>query len=349
MRNEIVVGLDDSPSGKAALDWAAQQARSTGAVLRAVHALDWPYGLSSAGFPSPIDVTNLTREEIQESYRQAITAVFDAASPDPDWIMQFASGDAGPVLVRQSKDARLLVVGTREHVGLGRLLTSSVSHYCLSHALCPVVAVPTPLPERPPGDGDRGPSGTAAPTDQGMVQQIESAGERAEEPSAPDRTLVVGVDASAESLAAARYAVAAAEMRGGDIVLMHAFPTPLARAGDREAALVAAWTKAEELPAAVAAHLVVPPAVKVYTKAEPGDPVTVLEGSARQAAMLVLGRDRLSWGERLLIGAITSQVASRVACPLVVVPGGWRARQAVPRQPVVVALDGETPQSLPSR
>ena len=33
---------DDSPSGKAALDWAAQQARSTGAVLRAVHALDWP-------------------------------------------------------------------------------------------------------------------------------------------------------------------------------------------------------------------------------------------------------------------------------------------------------------------
>lgn len=341
MRNEIVAGLDDSPSGKAALDWAAQQARSTGAVLRAVHALDWPYGLSSAGFPSPIDVTNVTREEIQESYRQAITAVFDAASPDPDWIMQFASGDAGPVLVRQAKDARLLVVGTREHVGLGRVLTSSVSHYCLSHALCPVVAVPVPLPEHP-GDEDRGPAGTAAPTDQGVVQQIEGAGERAEEPSAPDGTLVVGVEASAESLAAARYAVAAAEMRGGDIVLVHVFPTPLARASEREAALVAARTKAEEVPAAVAAHLVVPPGVKVHTKAEPGDPVTVLEGSARQAAMLVLGRDRVSWGERLLIGAVASQVASRVACPLVVVPGGWRARQAVPRQPVVVALDGET-------
>ena len=146
MRNEIVVGLDDSPSGKAALDWAAQQARSTGAVLRAVHALDWPYGLSSAGFPSPMDVTNVTMEEIQESYRQAITAVFDAASPDSDWIMQFATGDAGQVLVRQSKDARLLVVGTREHVGLGRVLTSSVSHYCLSRAVCPVVAVPAPLP-----------------------------------------------------------------------------------------------------------------------------------------------------------------------------------------------------------
>jgi nucleotide-binding universal stress UspA family protein len=302
---------------------------------------DWPYGLSSAGFPSPMDVTNVTMEEIQEPYRQAITAVFDAASPDSDWIMQFATGDAGPVLVRQSKDARLLVVRTREHVGLGRLLTSSVSHYCLSRALCPVVAVPTPLPERGPGDEDRGPSGTAAPTDEGVVQQGGSAGERAEEP-APDRMLVVGVDASAESLAAARYAVAAAEMRGGDIVLVHAFPAPSARAGDREAALVAARAKAQELPAAVAAHLVVPTGVKVHIKAEPGDPVAVLEGSARQAAMLILGRDRVTWGEGLLIGAVASQVASHVARPLVVVPGGWRARQAVPRQPVVVALDGET-------
>ena len=51
MRNEIVVGLDDSPSSRAALDWAAEQARGVGAVLRAVHVLDWPYGLSSAGFP----------------------------------------------------------------------------------------------------------------------------------------------------------------------------------------------------------------------------------------------------------------------------------------------------------
>jgi hypothetical protein len=37
MKNEIVVGLDDSPSGKAVLDWAAEQAKTLGAVLRAVH------------------------------------------------------------------------------------------------------------------------------------------------------------------------------------------------------------------------------------------------------------------------------------------------------------------------
>jgi len=47
MRNQIVVGLDDSPSGKAGLQWAAEQARSVGAVLRAVHALGRQYGFAA--------------------------------------------------------------------------------------------------------------------------------------------------------------------------------------------------------------------------------------------------------------------------------------------------------------
>ena len=154
MGNEIVVGLDDSPSSKAALSWAAEQAKSVGAVLRAVHVLDWPYGLSSARVPGPVNVKDLSHEELQNAYRQAITAVFDAISPRPDWVLQLASGDTGPVIVRQSEDARLLVLGTREHVGLGRLVSSSVSHYCISHAVCPVVAVPAPASDRRADDSE---------------------------------------------------------------------------------------------------------------------------------------------------------------------------------------------------
>ena len=148
MKNEIVVGLDDSPSGKAALQWAAQQARRTGAVLRAVHALNWPYSASSPGSRHQINPMELTRDEIDDNYRDAITAVFEAVSPSPDWILEFVRGYAGEVLARLSKNAELLVVGTREHVGLGRLLVGSVSHYCLRHAVCPVVAVPIPAPLR---------------------------------------------------------------------------------------------------------------------------------------------------------------------------------------------------------
>jgi nucleotide-binding universal stress UspA family protein len=152
MRNEIVVGLDDSPSSKAALQWAAQQARSTGAVLRAVHALDWPYGPESDVTRQSANAKYPTHQGVEDAYRQAITAVFDAVSPGPDWSLKFAKGNAGEVLVMQSQDADLLVVGTREHVGLGRLLLGSVSHYCLTHASCPVVAVPTRARARGPAD-----------------------------------------------------------------------------------------------------------------------------------------------------------------------------------------------------
>jgi Universal stress protein family len=69
MRNEIVVGLDDSPSSKAALDWAAEQARSVGAVLRAVHVLNWPHGLSPAGFPAPANFMDVSAEELQDPQR----------------------------------------------------------------------------------------------------------------------------------------------------------------------------------------------------------------------------------------------------------------------------------------
>jgi nucleotide-binding universal stress UspA family protein len=142
MRSQIVVGLDDSPSSKAGLQWAAEQAKSTGAVLRAVHALGRAYAYAAPDIPLTVERTELTPDEPPDARRNAITRMFEAVSPHRDWVLEFVSGYAGEVLVRQSRDAQLLVVGTREHVGLGRLLAGSVSHYCLSHAACPVVAVP---------------------------------------------------------------------------------------------------------------------------------------------------------------------------------------------------------------
>ena len=52
-------------------------------------------------------------------------------------------GAPGPTLVDASRDAAMLVVGTRVHTGISRVLFGSVSHYCLTHAQCVVVAVPT--------------------------------------------------------------------------------------------------------------------------------------------------------------------------------------------------------------
>ena len=139
--NEIVVGLDLSSSSALALHWAARQAHLTGLRLRAVHALKFPLALGVAGIVTY--PTAVSDDRVEASYREAVWAVWDTIEPDADWRLQFFGDEPGPALVRQSARSAMLVIGTREHVGFGRILSGSVSHYCLSHARCPIVAVPS--------------------------------------------------------------------------------------------------------------------------------------------------------------------------------------------------------------
>jgi nucleotide-binding universal stress UspA family protein len=50
-------------------------------------------------------------------------------------------GAAAAVLVEESQDADLLVVGSRGHGGFAQLLLGSVSQQCAHHSECPVVIV----------------------------------------------------------------------------------------------------------------------------------------------------------------------------------------------------------------
>lgn len=150
--DEIVVGLDVSVSAQAALAWAAAQARLTGHRVRAIHALAPPasYSIAGGGYIPPVPF-----EGVDDSYRAAVKAVFEAVQPEPQWELQFMPNDPRAVLVAESRRASMLVLGTREHKGLGRLRSGSVSHYCLSHAHCPVVAVPVELVESGSSAGDQ--------------------------------------------------------------------------------------------------------------------------------------------------------------------------------------------------
>lgn len=144
-RLEVVAGIDDSPSARAALTWAAEYAHRTGSRLRAVHVLNWPLA-RDLYFTNPVvpDYVYPDAQDVEERYRRTSSEMFAAVGPEQDWTLQFGQGHAGRVLVAESSGAELLVLGAREHTGIGRLMNGSIGHYCLNHARCPVVSVPVP-------------------------------------------------------------------------------------------------------------------------------------------------------------------------------------------------------------
>ena len=67
-------------------------------------------------------------------------AVF--GSERPEWFSAVtAQGTPAKVLIDASKDAEMLIVGSRGHGGFVGLLLGSVSSACVAHAHCPVLIV----------------------------------------------------------------------------------------------------------------------------------------------------------------------------------------------------------------
>lgn len=143
--DDVLVGLDGSASSRAALTWAAAYARSYTFRLHVLHVVDFGPGSPEVWAPGYGNVGFVVGFGSAESEQPELEALFAAIDPEPGWLMSSVDGAPGPELVRASAGARLLVVGTREHTGLARMLEGSVSHYCLSRATCPVVAVPAPV------------------------------------------------------------------------------------------------------------------------------------------------------------------------------------------------------------
>ena len=144
--NCIIVGLDDSAASRAAHRWAVDYAHATGRDLCAVHVLDWPIGLNASAIKSGTRLY-VPKEEVAEPYRRGMYRVFGDTDSSQSSALRFAQGDVGDVLVRLSTHAALLVIGTHEPVRRRPYLDGSIDHYCISHASCPVVTVPEPVPD----------------------------------------------------------------------------------------------------------------------------------------------------------------------------------------------------------
>jgi nucleotide-binding universal stress UspA family protein len=139
--NVIVVGVDHSAGAHAALVFADEEARLRGATLRAVHV--WQYGyIGYAGFEGGMPAVGGDIKEHQAAAEAALAASVAEALPKSGVeIERVIQGVPAAVLVEESQDADLLVVGSRGHGGFAQLLLGSVSQQCAHHSECPVVIV----------------------------------------------------------------------------------------------------------------------------------------------------------------------------------------------------------------
>jgi nucleotide-binding universal stress UspA family protein len=139
----VVVGVDGSPSARAALDHALRDAARRSARVRIIAVGAPPerweavYGMTAP--PPPADVRVFLRETVE----QQIAAVLDAdpllAAVERD--VEAVVGAPGPVLVDASDGAELLVLGHRGRGALSSMLLGSVGLHCVLHAHCPVTVI----------------------------------------------------------------------------------------------------------------------------------------------------------------------------------------------------------------
>jgi nucleotide-binding universal stress UspA family protein len=138
----IVVGVDGSEGATAALAFAAREAAAHGARLRVVSAWDLSYSAYAGGFVPPIDLSSELQRHADEVAREAAELAMEL-EPSIYAEHQAIRGYPAEVLAAESREATLVVVGSRGHGGFASMLLGSVSHEVAQHASCAVAIVPT--------------------------------------------------------------------------------------------------------------------------------------------------------------------------------------------------------------
>lgn len=132
----IVVGVDGSTDSINALRHAAVYAKLLGARLELIAA--WSFQPSGA----EVYVDRAFFEGHAKKGLEAAAAAVFGTEPPESLSLQCWQGAPAKVLIDASRDASLLVVGSRGHGGFAGLLLGSVSEACARHAACPVLIVP---------------------------------------------------------------------------------------------------------------------------------------------------------------------------------------------------------------
>ncbi|MFB8238636.1 universal stress protein [Kitasatospora purpeofusca] len=140
MSDPVLVGVDGSEAGLAAVDVAVREARLRGRGLRIVHAFIWPLmhvplGPAQGG-PAEGGLRHQAEKVLEDARARA-----RALDPRLEIGAELVTGEPLTVLAHLSRDSCLVVVGSRGLGRFGALLIGSVAVHLAAHAACPVLIV----------------------------------------------------------------------------------------------------------------------------------------------------------------------------------------------------------------
>lgn len=292
----FVVGVDGSPASVAALDWALALAAAEGTSVEALHAWDWAVPSFEPGVAllPPTEPVAAARHTVEQELERCLQAR-PAEAGQVQARVRTEEGDPGAVLAAASEHAELVVLGRhgqsqlRRRLGLPSL--GSVASYCLSRSSAPVAIV--------------------HPDEAGRLPQ----------------RLVVGVDGSASSERALRWAAEHADATGTSVVAVLCWqlttlpPPPSTRRGMEVPPLQAWADEATQLLAETVERALPPDAARAVERVELHAPATAgLLGCLRPGDALVLGERGHGGFHRLLLGSVSRQCAEHAPGTVVVVP-----------------------------
>ena len=138
----IIVGVDGSGHSQRALEWAMKEAAMRHAPLTVltVHPAIVGYFGGVVTSPGDLELTEQTQAAVKVEADRALAAL---DGPHPESVtVRAVHGFPVEELVNASKDAEIVVLGSRGVGGFTRMLLGSTAGQVVQHAHCPVLIVP---------------------------------------------------------------------------------------------------------------------------------------------------------------------------------------------------------------
>ncbi|HTI76332.1 MAG TPA: universal stress protein [Mycobacterium sp.] len=284
----ILVAVDGSPESDAAVRWAVREAELRDSSVTLAHVVvpvvtSWPVRSFQAEFNAWQE--DNARQVLEQGQKMLRSTLGESATPDVR--TEVLHDYAVPALVRASKKATMIVVGSRGLGAFGRAVLGSVSSGVVHHARCPVAIV------------------------------------HADDAQSPDHTspVVLGIDGSPASEAATALAFDEASRRRVELVALHAWSDvgvfPI---------LGMDWHQYEDeghelLGERLAGWQEQYPDVVVRRRIVCDRPARWLIEESQQAQLVIVGSHGRGGFPGMLLGSVSTAVAESAKAPVIVVRG----------------------------